>query len=135
MIRRPPRSTRTDTLFPYTTLFRSDVGAGTVVLLQADGLRAGEVLEELLHVLDLGAAPAVDRLVVVADHEYLSRFSLPRVAGKQPHEAVMDAVGVLELVHQQLAEAMPVVRQQRRRVGQHPVRAQPQGRPAWWDKV
>src|SRR3546814_11625572 len=42
MIRRPPRSTRTDTLFPYTTLFRSDAspcgrgraageGAGAVV--------------------------------------------------------------------------------------------------------
>src|SRR3546814_6507770 len=28
MIRRPPRSTRTDTLFPYTTLFRSYVVAG-----------------------------------------------------------------------------------------------------------
>src|SRR3546814_16381507 len=28
MIRRPPRSTRTDTLFPYTTLFRSRRGAG-----------------------------------------------------------------------------------------------------------
>src|SRR3546814_5739336 len=27
MIRRPPRSTRTDTLFPYTTLFRSAVDA------------------------------------------------------------------------------------------------------------
>src|SRR3546814_4968275 len=27
MIRRPPRSTRTDTLFPYTTLFRSDPAA------------------------------------------------------------------------------------------------------------
>src|SRR3546814_9747440 len=26
MIRRPPRSTRTDTLFPYTTLFRSGTG-------------------------------------------------------------------------------------------------------------
>src|SRR3546814_12310477 len=26
MRRRPPRSTRTDTLFPYTTLFRSDEG-------------------------------------------------------------------------------------------------------------
>src|SRR3546814_11282849 len=25
MIRRPPRSTRTDTLFPYTTLFRSEI--------------------------------------------------------------------------------------------------------------
>src|SRR3546814_13981444 len=29
MIRRPPRSTRTDTLFPYTTLFRS-VGDGPI---------------------------------------------------------------------------------------------------------
>src|SRR3546814_6344233 len=28
MIRRPPRSTRTDTLFPYTTLFRSATKAG-----------------------------------------------------------------------------------------------------------
>src|SRR3546814_16616891 len=28
MIRRPPRSTRTDTLFPYTTLFRSAVPPG-----------------------------------------------------------------------------------------------------------
>src|SRR3546814_2120771 len=27
MIRRPPRSTRTDTLFPYTTLFRSRIAA------------------------------------------------------------------------------------------------------------
>src|SRR3546814_1144045 len=34
MIRRPPRSTRTDTLFPYTTLFRSVdyTGSGTVVV-------------------------------------------------------------------------------------------------------
>src|SRR3546814_14240542 len=29
MIRRPPRSTRTDTLFPYTTLFRSIYPPGT----------------------------------------------------------------------------------------------------------
>src|SRR3546814_1407044 len=29
MIRRPPRSTRTDTLFPYTTLFRSGVASGS----------------------------------------------------------------------------------------------------------
>src|SRR3546814_6618600 len=42
MIRRPPRSTRTDTLFPYTTLFRSANLAGTYraggnVRLGADG--------------------------------------------------------------------------------------------------
>src|SRR3546814_4506864 len=30
MIRRPPRSTRTDTLFPYTTLFRSIRNEGTI---------------------------------------------------------------------------------------------------------
>src|SRR3546814_394074 len=33
MIRRPPRSTRTDTLFPYTTLFRSDLLELLVALL------------------------------------------------------------------------------------------------------
>src|SRR3546814_14553622 len=32
MIRRPPRSTRTDTLFPYTTLFRSGGGRHDAVL-------------------------------------------------------------------------------------------------------
>src|SRR3546814_9978553 len=31
MIRRPPRSTRTDTLFPYTTLFRSEAQQRLVV--------------------------------------------------------------------------------------------------------
>src|SRR3546814_8865547 len=39
-IRRPPRATRTDTLFPYTTLFRSDrhaiIGARGVIELIAD---------------------------------------------------------------------------------------------------
>src|SRR3546814_19312446 len=29
MVRRPPRSTRTDTLFPYTTLFRSRIQAAS----------------------------------------------------------------------------------------------------------
>src|SRR3546814_17232835 len=31
MIRRPPRSTRTDTLFPYTTLFRSHSGHAKLI--------------------------------------------------------------------------------------------------------
>src|SRR3546814_11688993 len=49
MIRRPPRSTRTDTLFPYTTLFRSRAGAtGTAITLataqDADQLAAIEKL-------------------------------------------------------------------------------------------
>src|SRR3546814_20441120 len=47
MIRRPPRSTRTDTLFPYTTLFRSLVGA------LLNGLRQILVLEGAFHAIDL----------------------------------------------------------------------------------
>src|SRR3546814_16524279 len=49
MIRRPPRSTRTDTLFPYTTLFRS----------RADGLArlSGPVeVDQVLHPDDLPLA-------------------------------------------------------------------------------
>src|SRR3546814_2393599 len=49
MIRRPPRSTRTDTLFPYTTLFRSLSDVGDVA---AAGLRP---------LLDLSEPRAVDR--------------------------------------------------------------------------
>src|SRR3546814_4904906 len=46
MIRRPPRSTRTDTLFPYTTLFRSaDVHVGELALHQ---LELADRLTELL---------------------------------------------------------------------------------------
>src|SRR3546814_2016411 len=43
MIRRPPRSTRTDTLFPYTTLFRSE-GRDTIAgILAPIGLPARRV--------------------------------------------------------------------------------------------
>src|SRR3546814_5495385 len=41
MIRRPPRSTRTDTLFPYTTLFRSrhrEVGLDAALRVQPLGI-------------------------------------------------------------------------------------------------
>src|SRR3546814_2820097 len=54
MLRRPPRSTRTDTLFPYTTLFRSQVaverrlGGGLFLVTR---LRLLEVDEELKLVL------------------------------------------------------------------------------------
>src|SRR3546814_5194121 len=42
MIRRPPRSTRTDTLFPYTTLFRSEGDLFLVGALRPAALRFGE---------------------------------------------------------------------------------------------
>src|SRR3546814_14572411 len=58
MIRRPPRSTRTDTLFPYTTLFRSragvDVDRGHRLGLVDDQVAAGLERDFLLQrALDL----------------------------------------------------------------------------------
>src|SRR3546814_3856486 len=51
MIRRPPRSTRTDTLFPYTTLFRSQDGRGLTrpelaVLLSSSKLLMQDAIEQ-----------------------------------------------------------------------------------------
>ena len=44
-----------------------DMGGGAVVALQPDDGGAGKILVEAQDVVDLGAAPAIDRLVVVAD--------------------------------------------------------------------
>src|SRR3546814_8322542 len=44
MIRRPPRSTRTDTLFPYTTLFRS-IYTGTKTFIYAFSLAIAQELK------------------------------------------------------------------------------------------
>src|SRR3546814_13486203 len=57
MIRRPPRSTRTDTLFPYTTLFRALVALGSLVAegtaADIDDVRIGgaDMLDIDLHLL------------------------------------------------------------------------------------
>src|SRR3546814_12339154 len=57
MIRRPPRSTRTDTLFPYTTLFRSPLGEAAEHRQRARDILIGidgEALEVIVLVLHLG---------------------------------------------------------------------------------
>src|SRR3546814_546509 len=46
MIRRPPRSTRTDTLFPYTTLFRSKARVQTLDLAPVEGQPAPVPVDE-----------------------------------------------------------------------------------------
>src|SRR3546814_13727695 len=53
MIRRPPRSTRTDTLFPYTTLFRSDrAGAYGLPKIAIDGNDADVVYRTMKEAFD-----------------------------------------------------------------------------------
>src|SRR3546814_9027023 len=65
MIRRPPRSTRTDTLFPYTTLFRSHDEIGRIdgncsVLRRLDCYRPGRIhiIGEQASVRAFGNRPA-----------------------------------------------------------------------------
>src|SRR3546814_5114561 len=47
MIRRPPRSTRTDTLFPYTTLFRSGADRAFLLDPHPDRRKSGQFLQGL----------------------------------------------------------------------------------------
>src|SRR3546814_9565666 len=97
MIRRPPRSTRTDTLFPYTTLFRSDLIAAAdafqavlVVLsfvveprrsaqvynvYNADigasilGTKASDLVCEEGHLEEMGGAFRAGRIIMPADRK------------------------------------------------------------------
>src|SRR3546814_4576174 len=55
MIRRPPRSTRTDTLFPYTTLFRSQHA-----LQRVDGAPRGLEVGDRRAELEEGQSVAID---------------------------------------------------------------------------
>src|SRR3546814_15695000 len=59
MIRRPPRSTRTDTLFPYTTLFRS-----VTPPFQLDDDNLSETTRLTHRVLDLRRAPMQHNLML-----------------------------------------------------------------------
>src|SRR3546814_12196639 len=70
MIRRPPRSTRTDTLFPYTTLFRSYKDGRTRIFLDDErGCPAGWTLAENVAEFKqiLEACPPADLAAVSLD--------------------------------------------------------------------
>src|SRR3546814_20281353 len=73
MIRRPPRSTRTDTLFPYTTLFRSfavpGALAGRGVAGERDAGRRGvaHIAEHHRLHIDRGAPFGGDRIQAAID--------------------------------------------------------------------
>src|SRR3546814_17282280 len=67
-IRRPPRSTRTDTLFPYTTLFRSKAMPDSTPLLPSLGIQSivSAALFAPLAALDGWVPPTIDIRFVVA---------------------------------------------------------------------
>src|SRR3546814_17847750 len=112
MIRRPPRSTRTDTLFPYTTLFRSAdhrllAATAGLVLQELGGLffgRAADLAdhddrlggfvgeEKLQHIDEVGA---VHRIAADADGSGLSKARsgglVDRLIGERARTADDDA--------------------------------------------
>src|SRR3546814_10638986 len=69
MIRRPPRSTRTDTLLPYTTLFRSGTGAGGGTAANV-AFQANPVRVDNLH-------PRATELDIVRPNQYYNGTFVP----------------------------------------------------------
>src|SRR3546814_3805245 len=72
MIRRPPRSTRTDTLFPYTTLFRSCILTLTII----HSSRTTDGFRPIRIVVDGGTLQArIEQLVSVSSTRYRASTS------------------------------------------------------------
>ena len=78
-------------------------------------MRAGKRGLEVEHVGEIRSAPAVDRLVVVADHEQIAMLGRKRL--DQPELRV---IGVLVLVHQHVLEPPRVPRTDLRTSSEQP---------------
>src|SRR3546814_18823439 len=126
MIRRPPRSTRTYTLFPYTTLFRSVAGVvGRIFVVGVDDVadlggqfQGARVAHRLLG--ELGEAGiAVDE----ARCHAIGRGELRRVGGRRP---LLVGQRLPQAVHRALA------RPEERRVGKECVITCSTG---WWPEL
>src|SRR3546814_13205122 len=91
MIRRPPRSTRTDTLFPYTTLFRS-YEAICELLTEHKALRALVPrlygLGDLTEILDDRAYEQAEAILAMM-HDQLARL-VPVEAHRTAHRALRE---------------------------------------------
>ena len=90
-----------------------------IVLLEFDDRSTRKVFLKLMNVLDARAAPAIDRLVIVADDEGYA-FG----AGKNSEPRILNCVGVLKLVNEQMLKAASVMREQLGVVAPQLVRAQ-----------
>src|SRR3546814_2707816 len=102
MLRRPPRSTRTDTLFPYTTLFRSFPRPQVILVIGVNGIGKTTTIAKLAHLLqeddygvmlaagDTFRAAAIGQLATWAQ-----RIGAPIIRGPEggdPSAVVFDAV-------------------------------------------
>src|SRR3546814_12117095 len=90
MIRRPPRSTRTDTLFPNTTLFRSHAQKGREA--EQKGYDRGRA-DAKAHPEELGLAPAPDVREALEAAQWL--VDLPDYSGPAMGRAILQLASAL----------------------------------------
>ena len=86
-----------------------DIRGGAVILLELDYVAVREILLELENIADIRAAPAVNRLVVVADDAHVMPLSC-----QQAHEHILRVVRILIFVHVDIVEPVAVRLQHRR---------------------
>src|SRR3546814_4699812 len=80
MIRRPPRSTRTDTLFPYTTLFRSMTMTLKVRIIPCLDVKDGRVVKGVNFVNLRDAGDPVEQAAVRSEEHTSELQSLMRIS-------------------------------------------------------
>ncbi len=80
-----------------------DGHGGPVILVEGDNRRFGEISLEFEQVAHIGAAPAVDRLIVVADYEQVAVL-----LHQEPEQLILHAVRVLVFVDHDVVEALLV---------------------------
>ena len=89
------------------------VGGRAVVLFQFDHFGVGKIFFKIEDIADVRPAPAVDGLIVVANHAEIALL-----AREQAHQFVLRGVGVLILVHQYVVKAVSIIVEHRRLAGQ-----------------
>src|SRR3546814_17819230 len=94
MIRRPPRSTRTDTLVPYTTLFRSALGVGAGAGFAAGMARVRQGAQDGVGIVDRRRHQGLCFAAGKAEHDALVARALVLVAGGIDAEGDVARLGV-----------------------------------------
>src|SRR3546814_19382105 len=129
MIRRPPRSTRTDTRFPYTTLFRSTRRVSRDAVTDGPFSESKEVIGGYWHVL----AANLDEAVAIMAHSPTLACGLEfEIRPIEPERADARVVGNETPVSRLRRDRCPS-RSEARRVGKECVRTCRSG--GWTDQI
>lgn len=86
----------------------ADVAVRTIILLQPDDVLDPELPLEIAHVADFRTPKAVDGLIVVADTKQACPLRLA-IRRQQLQPLVLEAVGILKLIDQDMTEAILIV--------------------------